>query len=339
MHHALVLGGGSFGTALAQVLARRDVRVTLWVRSAEVATAINASRRNPHYLSQFELHPHIWATADLHAACGTCDTLVSGLPSSALRAVLQAAAPALSMPRVCIIGTKGIEPDSLMTMDEVTTDVLGIAWQPYVVALSGPSFAHEMMLEHPTAVVLACRQVDRAAALARQLFSTVFRPYSSGDVVGVEMGGALKNVMALAAGALVGLGYGDNSRAAMITRGIAEMSRLAIAKGGSPLTLMGLAGVGDLVLTCTGGLSRNRAVGEAIGRGLCVDAACRSVGQVAEGIRTTAAAHALAQKLGVEAPIIQAVYRVLFEGLPVKQAVGEVMQRVPGHETDGQGQA
>jgi glycerol-3-phosphate dehydrogenase (NAD(P)+) len=334
MQRTLVLGGGSFGTALAQVLARRSIDVVLYTRTPEVAAAINAEHRNPSYLTRFVLQHSITATTDLQAGCHGCDSVVVALPSSALRAGLEAARTFWQRPMPLVIGTKGIEPDSLMTMDEVALDVLGSAWAPWVVALSGPSFAHELMEEQPTAVVLACRNVALAESLARQLFSAAFRPYSSPDTVGVEMGGALKNVMALAAGALTGMGLGHNSRAAMMTRGLAEIGRLAVAKGGDPMTLMGLAGMGDLVLTCTGDLSRNRAVGEAIGRGQTVAQACQSVGQVAEGVHTARAAYALAQKLNVEAPIIQAVHRVLFEQVPVHQALADVMQRMPGRERD-----
>lgn len=332
MQHVLVLGGGSFGTALAQLFARRGIKVSLHVRTPGVAAAINQSRRNPNYLSEFALHANITATACLKTGMALCDTIVSGLPSHALRDVMTELSAHLGAPRPLIIGTKGIEPDTLMTMDEVTQDVLGDRVAPFIVALSGPSFAREMMREHPTAVVLACRDEALAQRIAQPLFCETFRPYCSTDVVGVEMGGALKNIMALAAGALVGLGLGDNSRAAMITRGIAEISRLAIAKGGDPLTLMGLAGVGDLVLTCTGALSRNRAVGEAMGRGLSLQEACAQVGQVAEGIGTTKAAFALAQKLNVQVPITRAVYQVLYKQMPAAQALQQIMQRAPGRE-------
>lgn len=332
MRHVLILGGGSFGTALAQLIARCGMQACLYVRTSELADSINRTHRNPNYLSAFALHPSVWATADLDAGLAACDTIFSGLPSHALRHVLTQLAPHLTTPKPLIIGTKGIEPDTLMTMDEMARDVLGERFAPFIVALSGPSFAREMMLEHPTAVVLACRDETLAHAIAKPLFCDTFRPYCTHDVMGVEMGGALKNVMALAAGALVGLGLGDNSRAGMITRGIAEISRLAVAKGGEPLTLMGLAGVGDLVLTCTGALSRNRAVGEAMGRGATLAEACTTVGQVAEGIGTTKAAYHLAQKLGVEAPITHAVYEVLYEGRTAKDALRDVMRRVPGRE-------
>ena len=333
MQAVTVLGAGSFGTALAQLLARQGCQVRLWSRHAAQAEAINRTRHNPDYCQAFTLHGNVHATHDLGAALGGTDWIVSGLPSQALRQTLVAARPHLT-PRPLVIGTKGIEGDTLMTMDEVTIDVLGAAWQPWVVALSGPSFAHEIMLEHPTAVVLACVDEALAHTVGMLLFCDYFRAYSSTDVVGVEMGGALKNVMAIAAGAISGLGMGENTRAAMITRGVAEISRLAVAKGGNPLTLLGLAGVGDLVLTCVGGLSRNRAVGQALGEGKSVDVAVSGVRQVAEGVRTAEAAYKLAQKLGVDAPITSAVYKVLYEGLPMRDAVLGLVRREPGRELE-----
>lgn len=331
MQRVTVLGSGSFGTALAQLFARQGQTVRLWSRHAAQAAAINLSRRNPEYLSEFVLLPAITATASLAEALQDSEWVVVALPSHALRATLTAAKPHLRL-QPLVIGTKGIEHETLMTMDEVAIDVLGEAWQDRVLALSGPSFAREIMAEQPTAVVLACRDEALAQSVARLLFCDSFRAYCSTDMVGVEMGGALKNVMAIAAGAISGLGLGDNTRAAIITRGIAEITRLAVAKGGNPLTLLGLAGVGDMILTCTGGLSRNRAVGQALGEGTSVEAAVRGVRQVAEGVQTAAAAYHLAQRLGVDVPITSAVYRVLHADLPMRDAVQELVRREPGRE-------
>lgn len=333
MKNVTVLGGGSFGTALAQLLARHGHAVLQWMRDPRQAAAVQTSHRNPQYLSEFDLHPQLAATSNLEQAISHGDWLVSGLPSQAFRATLQAAKAWLT-PRPFVVGTKGIEHDSLMTMDEVAIEILGPSWTQQIIALSGPSFAREIMMEHPTAVVLACPDEPLAQRMARHFFSDNFRAYTTCDMVGVEMGGAIKNVMAIAAGAISGLGLGDNTRAAMITRGASEITRLAVAKGGKPLTLLGLAGVGDLVLTCTGGLSRNRAVGQALGEGKSVQEAIATVRQVAEGVYTTAAAHRLAQQLSVDAPIVRAVYRVLYEDLPARDAMLELVRRAPGREIE-----
>ncbi len=231
MKHVAVLGGGSFGTALAQHLARRGQSTRLWVRDAERAEAINRDRRNPTYLSEFTLHERLSATADMAAALHGADWVVSGMPSASLRSALLQARPYLG-DQVLVIGTKGIEDDTLYTMDAVACDVLGQGYKDRLVALSGPSFAREIMQERPTAVVLASRQESLAQSIAPLFFCDTFRAYCTDDIIGVELGGALKNVMAIAAGAISGLGLGENARAAMITRGLAEMTRLCVAQGG-----------------------------------------------------------------------------------------------------------
>ena len=331
MKQVAVLGGGSFGTALAQHLARRGQHVRLWVREGAQAEAIERTRRNPKYLSEFALHERIGATADMGAALKGTDWVVSGMPSASLRSALTQAKPHLQ-DQILVIGTKGIEDDTLYTMDAVACDVLGAGYKDKLVALSGPSFAKEIMQDRPTAVVLASRHEALAQKMAPLFFCDTFRAYCTDDVIGVELGGALKNVMAIAAGAISGLGLGENARAAMITRGLAEMTRLCVAQGGHVLTMLGLAGVGDLVMTCTGGLSRNRAVGEALGQGKSVEDSVASVHQVAEGVRTALAAHRLSERLKVDAPIINAVYRVLYEKLAIRDAVLELVRREPGRE-------
>lgn len=331
MQHVAVLGGGSFGTALAQHLARRGQQVRLWVRDAAQAEAIGATRRNPHYLSDFVLHDSITASADMAVALAGSQWVVSAMTSASLRSALCLARPHLR-DQILVIGTKGIEDDTLFTMDTVACDVLGADYQAKIVALSGPSFAREIMQERPTAVVLASHHEALAQRIAPLFFCDTFRAYCTDDVIGVELGGALKNVMAIAAGAISGLGLGENARAAMITRGLAEMTRLSVAQGGHVLTMLGLAGVGDLVMTCTGGLSRNRAVGEALGQGKPVEEAIASVHQVAEGVRTALAARRLSERVNVDAPIIHAVYRVLYEKLAIRDAVLELVRREPGRE-------
>lgn len=332
MHTALVLGGGSFATALAHTIAPSTERVLFWTRHQDVAEKINATRYHPHVLSRYQLHPHIHATHDLAAACRDAQWMVSALPSTATRAVFMVLAQHVTKPCPILLGTKGLETDTLLSMHEVIVDILGKPWRPFITALSGPSFAEELMQNQPTAVVLASEGGHWAEQLAEQLYTQTFRPYSSQDVIGVEMGGALKNILALAAGAMTGLGYGHNTRAALLTRGLMEITRLAVAKGAHPMTFMGLAGMGDLLLTCTGHLSRNRAVGELIGQGVAPQQACAQVGQVAEGVASAKAASTLAKKLGVHAPIIHAVYQVLFEAVPLQQAVDAILKRRPGAE-------
>lgn len=331
MQRVCILGGGSFGTAISDLLARQGYDVHLWVRDASVAHHMQQHRRNPRYLSEFTLHENILPTSDLRAALTQAEWVVSTLPSHALRPILEETAP--WFPNVpLVLGSKGIESNTLFTCAEIAADVLGHHWENQILALSGPSFAREIMLQHPTAVVLACTDESLAHHIGKAFFCDSFRAYSSTDVVGVEMGGALKNVMAIAAGAISGMGFGDNTRAALITRGIAETSRLAAAKGGKPLTLAGLAGVGDMVLTCTGALSRNRAVGQALGEGKSVEEAIRSVRQVVEGVQTAKSAMQLADRLKVDAPITHAVYSVLYEGWSVRQAIMDLVRREPGRE-------
>ncbi|MEZ0311790.1 MAG: NAD(P)H-dependent glycerol-3-phosphate dehydrogenase [Myxococcota bacterium] len=326
MQRVAVLGGGSFGTALAELMARQGMDVCLWMRNAERCATMRQTRRNPDYLQDFELSTRLTATADRDEALAGADLIVLSTPSQVARQVLGDFKSKL--PRVpLILAAKGIENDTLMTLEEVVVDVLGQSWQNHTLTLSGPSFAREIMMSMPTAVVLACRDLALADAVSARISGGYFRAYTTTDVVGVELGGALKNVMAIAAGAATGMGLGDNTRAAMITRGLAEITRLAVAKGAHPMTLAGLAGFGDLVLTCTGALSRNRAIGEALGRGKTLEEAIAEVKQVAEGIRTAQSAHQLAAKLGVDAPITAAVYKVIYEGASARKAVTDLLTR------------
>ena len=328
-----VLGGGSFGTALAQLAARQGQNVRLWMRSSTRAEAINTQHRNPDYLREFELSQKILATADLYDALIDTDWIIVATPSHALRGLLEKAVEFIP-PVPMVLAAKGIENDSLMTLDEVVCDVLGHAWEPRILALSGPSFAREIVQLYPTAVVLACIDEGLAEDIAQLLFSDTFRAYTTTDIIGVEMGGAIKNVMAIAAGGVVGMGWGHNTRITLITRGLAEITRFAVAKGANPLTLSGLAGMGDLVLTCTGGLSRNRAVGQALGEGKSLEQALKEVKQVAEGVRTTKSAYQLANRLNVDAPITRAVYSVLYENASIMDAVNGLVRRHPGRELE-----
>ncbi len=319
-----VAGGGSWGTALAHLLTARGLPATLWLRDADVARAVNERHENPRYLPGFTLDARLTASTD--PAVLDRDWLVLAVPSQQLRSWLTAHKKHFRPGLVLVNAAKGLETGSLSTCGAVAAEALaGLA--PRYTVLSGPSFAAEVLQGLPTAVVLAARDETLGRAL-RELFSgPSFRCYSSTDVIGVEMGGALKNVMAIAAGVCDGLGLGHNSRAALVTRGLAEMSRLGVACGARRDTFMGLSGLGDLTLTCTGDLSRNRQVGLRLGRGENLEAITRSLGMVAEGVKTTAAVHALALSLGIDAPITAAMQCVLYEGQPPHDALRTLMSR------------
>jgi glycerol-3-phosphate dehydrogenase (NAD(P)+) len=322
-----VIGGGAWGTALATVLRQRGHDVLVWAHDADVVESIEAVRENTRYLPGVRLPDGLHATGELGAAVARAELVLAVSPSHVTREVMVRAAPSLppSIPIVC--ATKGIENDTLMTMSEVLEDVLPPERHPYLAFLSGPSFAAEVVRGLPTAVVVAARW-ERLAKQVQQVFALpAFRVYSSPDVVGTELGGALKNVIAIAAGASDGLGFGHNARSGLITRGLAEITRLAVRRGAHPMTLSGLAGLGDLVLTCTAELSRNRTVGFRLGRGESIDAILASMRQVAEGVKTTQAAHDLAHKVGVDMPLTDAVYSVLYEGVTARDAVASILGR------------
>lgn len=330
-----VLGAGAWGTALAKLLAEKaGDSVVLWSRGRTLCTAVNASRENARYLPGVALQPNVTCTSDLAFALAEAELVVFVLPSHATREVARAAAPHVQRGVPVVNASKGIENDTLMFMDEVLAQEMPHHARDRLATLSGPSFARELAMQLPTAVVIAARNADVGAAVMRQFHRPYLRTYASDDVVGVECGGALKNVIAIGAGAVEGMGFGHNTRAALITRGLAEMARLAMARGGSALTLAGLAGLGDLVLTCTGELSRNRTVGYEMGRGRRLGSVLASLGHVAEGVRTAKSAHDLAQKLGVDMPITAEVYSVLYEDKPVENAVRDLMARELGYEFD-----
>lgn len=332
MERIAVLGGGSWGTALAVLLAGRGHDVLLWGRGHGHMYECEARRENLKYLPGATFPSTLHATSDLQEALEGRATIVSVVPSQSTRAVWQEAAPFVRSEALVVSASKGIENGSLSTMDEVLHEVAPQGTK--LAFLSSPSFAREVGQSLPTAVVMT--SADHAIAeRAGELFRAErFRVYTSDDVVGVEMGGALKNVMAIAAGAVTGMQLGYNPLAAMITRGLAEITRLAVAKGAHPMTLAGLAGIGDLVLTCTGGLSRNRAVGHALGEGKTLQEAIASVREVAEGVVTAKSAYELAQKLDVDAPITSAVYKVLYEGVNIREAVAELIRRRPKRELE-----
>ena len=327
MKRAAVLGAGAWGTALAKVLSDKGERVTLYARRAELPHQMAAKHVNERYLPGIELGGDLAVTTDLTKALEDASLIVLAVPSHALREVVREAHRSWPDRAPIVSATKGIENDSLMLMGEVVLDVAGDATRDRMTILSGPSFAREVALGLPTAIVVAGTAGDVVRDVQQRFASDRLRVYSSDDPIGVELGGALKNVIAIAAGACDGLGYGHNSRAALITRGLAEIVRLSMAKGGSALTLAGLAGLGDLVLTCTGELSRNRTVGFELGRGRKLGEVLDTLGHVAEGVKTTKSAYDLGRKLNVDLPITTEVYRVLYEGKSPRQAVSDLMSR------------
>lgn len=318
-----VVGGGSWGTALAALLARRGHEVCLWTRREAVASAIRATRTNEAHLPGVPLPAELDATSDLERAVADADVIFVALPSEVCRGIYRRLRSLLPGGATLVSATKGLEVDTLQRMTEVAAEeVPGQA----LAVLSGPSFAWEVAREQPTAVVVASRDLAVAEGLQRAVAGRTFRAYSSDDVTGVELAGALKNVIAIAAGIVDGLGYGHNTVAALLTRGLAEITRLAVARGGRADTLAGLAGLGDLVLTCTGGLSRNRSVGQALGRGQSLAKALAAVG-TAEGVRSTRAACALAAAAGIDLPIALQMRSVLYENKPPREAVEALMLR------------
>ena len=322
-----VLGAGSWGTALAKLLADQGYPTRLWARRERMAVAIQNDRENQAYLPGFPLPDTLETTSDLEYALQDSELIVSVVPTHGLREVLQDAAPLIGTGAPIVSATKGIEVDSLMLVSEIFEDILPESQHRQLTCLGGPSFAKEVAAGLPTAVSVAGHDAD-VVGVAQKAFTTErFRVYSTEDVVGVELGGALKNVVAIAAGISDGLGFGHNTRAGLITRGLAEISRLAIAKGANPLTLAGLSGMGDLVLTCTGDLSRNRNVGLQIGQGKSLEDILGSMQMVAEGVRTAKSAKALSDRDGVDMPITQEVYAMLYEGKPPLKAVGDLMTR------------
>lgn len=327
-----VVGAGSWGTALANLLAKKGHSVCMWSYEPDVADSINREHRNSAYLTDIVLDEGLKATTSLESAVTDAAYVVSVSPAQHVRRVMADAAKHMRSDAIVIGASKGIETDTLKTMAQVLAEVLPGEAGARSCFLSGPSFALEVAEEQPTAVTIASHD-ESAAALAQDVFQTpYFRCYTSTDVAGVELGGALKNVIAVAAGMAVGLGLGHNATAALITRGLAEITRLGVKLGSNPLTLAGLAGMGDLILTCTGGLSRNRHVGVELGKGRTLEEVLSEMTMVAEGVHTTRAAHALALRSDIEMPIVAEVHAVLFEGRTAAEAVENLMLREPKAE-------
>lgn len=322
-----VIGAGSWGTTLANLLAKKGFEVSLWAYENDLVQAIAVARENPLYLPGVKLSEKISPTNSLKEVCQHKDFLISVSPSQVVRQVIQEIHPYLSPQVKVVSATKGIENNTLFTMSKVLKEALAFNDGERLAVLSGPSFALEVGREVPTAVTIASENQELAGEV-QHIFSTpYFRVYTNPDVVGVELGGALKNVIAIATGISDGLGFGYNTRAALITRGLAEMSRLALKMGANTLTLSGLAGLGDLVLTCTGELSRNRSVGVKLGEGIGLTQILKDMKMVAEGIKTTKSAYDLSKKMNVEMPITEQVYNIIYHDKDPKEAVTELMGR------------
>jgi glycerol-3-phosphate dehydrogenase (NAD(P)+) len=327
-----VLGAGSWGTALAAHLAHAGHRVRLWGRNADLIREIQARRANPVYLPDIVLPSQLSATTSLEQALDGAQLIVSAVPSHGTRAVIRAAAPSISRQAVIVSATKGLEVDTLRRISEVIAEEVGDPDR--VAVLSGPSFAIEVARGLPTAVCIACANLDLASEIQMDLRARYFRLYASADIVGVEIGGALKNIIALAAGVVEGLGLGHNALAALITRGLAEITRLASVLGAHRETLSGLSGLGDLVLTCTSPLSRNRHVGAELASDRPLDDILAGMKMVAEGVTTTGVALALGRKHGVELPIATEMANVLSGRRRARAAVEELMLRPQRYELE-----
>jgi glycerol-3-phosphate dehydrogenase (NAD(P)+) len=327
MKRIAIIGAGSWGTALALVAARAGNRAHLWAHDPEIAAMLKRERHNRVYLPGFPLPENIEPTNDLGEALSDVELVLTVVPSHVCRAVYLQMLPYLRPQMIFVSATKGIEIETQMRVEEIVRDVLHDHFEPRYVALSGPTFALEVARDEPCALVAASHTPAWGAAVQATLASRRFRIYTNNDVAGVEIGGAVKNVMAIATGAVNGLGLGYNSAVALVTRGLAEMTRLAVKLGARSETMAGLAGMGDLVLTCLGHLSRNRHVGYELGRGRKLSEIIGEMREVAEGVKTARATYELARRVGVEMPITEAVYQVLYEGKTPQQMAVELMER------------
>jgi glycerol-3-phosphate dehydrogenase (NAD(P)+) len=322
-----VIGAGGWGIALAKLLSDKGEPTALWCHNADSCRELEKKRQHSTYLPGVILSPAIEVTSSIEAAIGGKTLIICAVPSHAARQVMASAAPHVSSDSVVLCGTKGLEEESLKTMSEVLADIFGSARQERHAFLSGPTFAMEVARGLPTAITVAAYRDEIAAQIQETLSTPNLRVYSSKDVVGVQMGGVIKNVIAIAAGISDGLGLGQNARAALITRGLAEMTRLAVRMGADPMTLSGLPGLGDLILTCAGDLSRNRQAGIQIAQGKSLEEITQGSRMVAEGIRNTRSVYLLAGRLQVEMPIVEQMYCVLYEGKKPLDAVRNLMER------------
>jgi glycerol-3-phosphate dehydrogenase (NAD(P)+) len=327
MKRIAVIGAGNWGTALAATLAKTGHRAALWAYEPEIVESIRAQRENALFMPGVKLPESIAVTNDLGEALEQAEIVLTAMPSHVCRSLYERMLDYLRPEMIFVSATKGIDTNRVMRMSEIIESVVGQRFAPQLCALSGPSFAQEVVRGDPTVVVVASRERAVAQLVQKEFSSRTLRIYTSSDVVGVEIGGAVKNIIAIAAGVIAGLGLGHNITAALITRGLAEISRLACACGAKRETLAGLAGMGDLVLTCTGDLSRNRAVGIELGRGRKLAEIIGSMRMVAEGVKTTYATVALAARYGVEMPITTQVHRILEGQVAPREAIRELMER------------
>ncbi len=327
MKNLAIIGAGSWGTALAIALGPRFARIRLWVFEADLADRLRAARTNDVYLPGFQIPPHVEPTSHLATALEGAEVVLSVMPSHLVRGVFRQMLPFLRQEMVFVSATKGLENETLLRMTQVIRQSLEARFSPRVAAISGPTFAREVAAFEPTALVVASEDAALAESLQAGFSGPALRVYSSTDPAGIETGGSIKNVVAIGAGVLHGMGLGHNALAALITRGLAEMTRLAVAIGGKSQTLSGLAGLGDLVLTCTGELSRNRQVGIELAHGRKLDEIVNSMKMVAEGIKTTNAAVDLARRHGVEMPISEQMFQMLHFGITPRDAMRQLMER------------
>ena len=334
MSDIAVIGAGSYGTCLAMLFGRAGHRVHFWCRKPDVAEAMEQTRANNSYLPGHQLPDTVRVTADLEGAVRGKQFVVGVTPSHGIRDVLGRAAQFMDPDAIVINASKGLEEGTMFTIDRVYAEIFPERIAKRATFLSGPTFAAEIAAGLPAAIVLAGRDEPTTLAAQEALRTLHFRIYTTDDVIGVLVGGALKNVIAVGAGVSDGLGYGTNTRVALMTRGLAEITRIGVALGANPLTFMGLSGMGDLVLTCSGDASRNRRVGLALGRGKQMAEVMAEMNQVAEGVKTAKVAHELAKKLGVEAPIMDVMHAALHEGLPVRQAIDLLLSRPAKGERD-----
>jgi len=324
-----VIGAGSWGTAIAMVLSGKGVPTVLWGHNKEHQAALIKDRENKKYLPGFSFSPALEITSNLQEAVTDSDVICMVVPSHGYRAVFEELQPYLADTVSIVSAVKGIENKTLMTMTQVMEDVLGINRKKSTIlsVLSGPSFAKEVAQGLPTAVTIGCSEIEDAQNLQNIFGTKLFRVYAARDLIGLEISAALKNIVAIAAGISDGLGYGLNSRAALITRGLAEITRIGVAMGADSATFSGLSGLGDLVLTCTGDLSRNRSVGLKLGKGRKLPQVLEEMQMVAEGVKTTKSVHGLMQKMGVDMPILEQVYKILYKNKDCSTAVTDLLTR------------